>query len=167
MGIPRFQFPEDPPAAGTRKRAKCLRQSPDSLFQFSISTMLLVISLVAVCLTATLATPLIGVPLCFLAVLAFVRTSVLVRLYREVDVPVRLGTQLGEFIVSCWVIVFALIAGALGTFVTLLLGGLVTQLLGAQSSSIAAIILPLATAVAALAVGGTVFVWIMWKSWPQ
>jgi hypothetical protein len=78
-------------------------------FQFSIETLLLVTTLIAVCLGACVAVPPIGIPLTAIALVAFVRTLVIGQHHRAVGLTFSAGEKSAEFLVS-----LVIVAGAVG-----------------------------------------------------
>lgn len=164
MAIPDFQFPEDPPAAGRRKLVLNPPRRADSLFQFSISTLLLVMTLSSACLAMTAANTTLGLLLSFIALMAFIRTSITSYLYRKLSVPFDLERQLWEFVASCLLVVFALVAGATSLVAVALVGGVVIAGVRGTSADDFALF---ATIFLAIGASGLAFAWVLWASRPQ
>jgi hypothetical protein len=87
---------------------------PRSGLQFSIGTMLLVTTLVAICLAISLAVPLLGIPLCVIAVGGLVRTAIVGSARIRAGGRFELADKIDEFVVSSTVFVTSLVV-ALGT----------------------------------------------------
>ena len=81
--------------------------------QFSLSSLLLVTTLVAACLGLTMAVPPLGLPVSFIAAGALVRTLIIGKQHQRVGVPFPLAEKIVEFIVSCGVVIGAIMVGLL------------------------------------------------------
>jgi hypothetical protein len=102
--------------------------APGSSFQFSIETLLLVTTFIAVCLGACVAVPPIGVPLSVIAVAALIRTLIVGQQRLAAQAPFPVGEKVAEYLVSLFVV-----AGAIGVgFLTLLtiacIGGIIAAI---------------------------------------
>lgn len=84
--------------------------------QFSLETLLLVTTLVAVCLGLTMALPPLGLPISFVAFGGLVRTLVIGKQHQRFGVPFPLGEKITEFIISCGVVIGAIMVGMLTLF---------------------------------------------------
>jgi hypothetical protein len=96
----------------------------DAPLQFSLGTLLVVITLIAACLGLTMAVPPLGLPVSFIALGGLVRTLVIGKQHQRLGVPFPLGEKITEFIVSCGVVVGATMVGMLTLFGTCCLAGL-------------------------------------------
>lgn len=110
-GIPRFQFPEDRPGSSRRTFSLSPPRNAGSQFQFSMSTLLLVMTLAAVCSTVIALETGLGIAFSAIALVALARTSVTGYLYRKVNVPLDLVSQVWEFGASCVLVMFAALIG--------------------------------------------------------
>jgi hypothetical protein len=79
--------------------------------QFSLGTMLLVMTLVASCLAMSLAVPLLGIPLSVIAAAGLVRTAIVGSARIRAGERFEWAEKLREFAVSSAVSTFALVAG--------------------------------------------------------
>jgi hypothetical protein len=166
MAIPESQFPEDPPAAGRRKLVPSPPRRADALFQFSISTLLLVMTLSSACLAVTLSNPLLGIPMSVLALGAFLRTSIAGRIYHKDSIPFTFEMKLGEFIVTCKLLVAALLAAAMSMIAVGSVGFCISASLG-ELSQVASGIAILATLLLAIGASGFTFAGFLWATRPE
>jgi hypothetical protein len=81
--------------------------------QFSLATLLLVTTLVAACLGLTMAAPPLGLPVSFVAIGAMMRTLVIGKQHQRLGVPFPLDEKIVEYIVSCGVVIGAIMVGLL------------------------------------------------------
>lgn len=102
-------------------------QVPNAGLQFSIGTMLLVTTLVAICLAITMAAPLLGIALSVIAVGGLVRTAIVGWARIRAGGRFELAEKIDEFAVSSTMFIIALVVG-LGT--TTVIAGCVLFLTG-------------------------------------
>jgi hypothetical protein len=116
MAANKVPFGEDPldrrhRAGGVAEPCPECGAGPGNGLQFSLGTMLLVTTFVAICLAISSAVPLLGIPLSVIAVGGLVRTMIVgwarIRAGRRFD----LADKLDEFEVSSFVFVIALVVG--------------------------------------------------------
>jgi hypothetical protein len=79
--------------------------------QFSIGTMLLVTTLVAICLAITMAVPLLGIALSVIAVGGLVRTAIIGSARIRAGGRFELAEKIDEFVISSTVFVTSLVVG--------------------------------------------------------
>lgn len=103
-------------------------------FQFSIETLLLVTTFVAVCLGACVAVPPIGIPLTAIALAALVRTLVIGRQHQVVGLTLSAGDKIGELIVSLCIVVAAILVSLLVLLAICGIGVVLVDLFGFLSS---------------------------------
>ncbi|MDX1944853.1 MAG: hypothetical protein SFU86_05550 [Pirellulaceae bacterium] len=104
-----------PPVVFEWQRRRMAQAMP---FQFSIETLLLVTTLVAVCLGASVAVPGLGIPVSILALPALVRTLVASHQQRAVGHKLTLGEKALTFLVSTGLMVAVFAAGGAAFFAT-------------------------------------------------
>lgn len=92
----------------------CPQAAARPSLQFSLGTMLLVTTLVAICLAITLAVPLLGIPLAVIAIGGLVRTAIVGSARIRAGGRFELADKIDEFVVSSAVFVTATVL-ALGT----------------------------------------------------
>lgn len=141
---------------------------PDEPLQFSLATLLVVMTFIAVCLGISVAVPPLGIPISAIAVGGLVRTLAVGKHYRRIGLPFLLDDRIAEFTVSCGIVV-----GALGVLlITLLMTGFFGMISAAALArfNIPYQILLLLTwtygivaVVAPLAVSG----WFLWATRPR
>jgi hypothetical protein len=91
----------------------------DEPLQFTLSTLLVVMTFIAACLGISVAVPPLGVPISAIALGGLVRTLAVARFYRRLGMPFGLDDKLAEFTVSCGIVI-----GAIGVLlITLLMTG--------------------------------------------
>ena len=98
--------------------------SPDAPLQFSLETLLLVTTLIAACLGITVAVPPLGLIASFLAAGGFVRTLFVAKQFQQQGLPFGIGEKITTFIISCGVVIGAIVLGLL-TLLTLIWLGVV------------------------------------------
>jgi len=141
---------------------------PDEPLQFSLATLLVVMTFIAACLGISVAVPPLGIPISAIAVGGLVRTLAVGKHYRRLGLPFLLDDKIAEFTVSCGIVV-----GALGVLlITLLLTGFFGMISAAAIArfNVPYQILMLLTwsygiiaVVAPLAVSG----WFLWATRPR
>jgi hypothetical protein len=94
---------------------------PGEPLQFSLTTLLVVLTFVAACLGISVAVPPLGIPLSVIAAGGLVRTLAVGHYYRRLGMPYLLDDRIGEFTVSCGIMI-----GAVGVLlVSLLAAGII------------------------------------------
>lgn len=166
MAVSGVSLSDRPAADGTRKPILRPPRRADSLFQFSISTLLVATTLIAACLAATLANPWVGFPLSLVALLAFVRTSMTRRFYREHCVPFDFDQQLVEFAVSCALIVIAFVAAGVSLLGVGMMGAAIGDCLREHART-ASVIIFLASMLLAAVTSAFTFVGVLWVTRPR
>lgn len=145
--------------------------SADRPLQFSIGTLLLVMTLAAACLALIAAVPPLGVIVSVLAAGALIRTLLIARKYQAVRVPFLLDEKAYEFVVSfglmmCAATVLISMLGLVafsGMIVMNLVHAVLPDQLGRMFLRIADIVFPLTALAAAL--GATA--WFLWATFPR
>jgi hypothetical protein len=147
------------------------RKAGSQPFQFSIETLLLVTTLVAVCLGVSLTAPGLGIPLSIIAVPALVRTLIAGHYERSAGGKLSLGEKVLTFLASTGIMVAVAAAGGaafFGTCTAALFGGLainevtkVDPFFGSADVWIGLLIL--LSSIVGLATAG----WIFWLTRPR
>jgi hypothetical protein len=140
-----------------------------SASQFSLESLMLVITLISVCLGMIVAAPGIGLLVVIVAVPALVRTLVVGRYRKEAASPLNLGEKVMAFLASTGIIIGIMLAGLIAYWVACIgtcfavLG--VAQTATEQSSAeFWAVSVSIVTgAIVAIAVVG----WLIWQSLPR
>lgn len=117
--------PVVPPASSLETSAPSVERSqaaaprPDAGVSYSLSTLMLITTLVAVCCGLFVAAPGLGVGVCILLVPVLVRTAMVVSRREEAGLPVsageKIGLVIGSFVVTTVVLTVVAVA-AVGTF---------------------------------------------------
>lgn len=115
------RFGEDPLPG--RRQARPI-SGPDAPLQFSLETLLLVTTLIAVCLGVTVAVPPLGLIASFLAAGGFIRTLFVAKRFQQQGLPFGIGEKVTAFIISFGVVMGAIVLG-LVTLLTLIWLGVV------------------------------------------
>ena len=158
--------PSAPPIVPEWQRRQSGKPMP---FQFSIETLLLVTTLVAVCLGASLAVPGLGIPVSIIAVPALIRTLVASHQQRSVGHKLSLVEKVLTFLASTGVMIAVVAAGGAAFFATctvaLLAAAGIEQAGGQGGQAFEAIIMPglILSTIAGLAVAS----WIFWITRPR
>ncbi len=135
---------------------------------FSLSTLLLVMTLIALCLGVGAIAPGIAVVLVILSVPALVRTSGILHRRQRAGQPPTLETKLRLFLASFGIVTAIGAASAIGFFAVCLGGGFGVMALG-DTAGAGLDVIPLAflTGIGGgLAAGILVLVWLSRKLWP-
>lgn len=143
--------------------------------QFSMGTLLLVMTLIAACLGISVAVPPLGIPLSIIVVGGLVRTLLIGKQYQRLGLPFPLEEKLTEFIISCGVVVAALGVGLLTIAATGCLGGFAALSLdqivraGGPRTWSQAAAAALAVAYVGLAIGAPIgsVGWVLWATRPR
>lgn len=163
------------PCQAAPAAAAKLPPGPGAPLQFSLETLLLLTTLVAVCLGATVAAPPLGLLVSFVALGGLVRTLVIGQQHHRLGVPFALGDKIAEYIVSCGVVIGAMGVGAITLLGTCCLGGAAASSLDqvARSGSPGSIVEALSTLFAMtyvlLALLSPLFTtaWFLWATRPR
>ena len=130
--------------------------------QFSLSTLFLITTLVAVCLGVGLLAPGLGMLLAIVSVPALVRTLFVGQRQRQSGLDFTTGQKIGAFLVSCALVYAAGWAGMIAFFAVCLGTGLAGLALGGNDDWV------IWMAVAAGAVVAIpLTVWLLWMSRPR
>jgi hypothetical protein len=148
---------------------------PGVPLQFSIETLLLLTTLVAVCLGVAVAVPPLGLPISVVALGGLVRTLIIGKHHGRLGVPFPLGEKVAEFIISCGVVIGAIGVGAITLLGTCCLGGTIAGSLeqvarGSSPGGITeALSVLLAMAFMLLALCAPLFTtgWFLWATRPR
>jgi hypothetical protein len=149
-----------------------LKRSPVNPLQFSIESLLLVTTLIAVCLGAAVSVPGLGIVALFVAVPALVRTCLTGVAAKQTGQRLTATDKIMTFFASSAITLAAFMAAGIAFFtactVSVLTGAAVAQVAGssppvdavAQFLILIAVILCCAVSIAA-------FVGIFWTTWPR
>jgi hypothetical protein len=145
------------------------------LLQFSIGTLLLVTTLIAVCLGVSVAVPPLGIPLSIVAAGGLLRTCVVGKHMQRLGLHFSVEEKLIEFVISCGVMIAALGVGLLAIAATGCLGGMAAVSLeqirraGGPSDWSEALVAALAVVYVGLAIGAPIgsVVWVLWATRPR
>jgi hypothetical protein len=144
-------------------------------FQFSLGTMLLVMTLVAACLGISVGVPILGIPLSVVAAGGLIRTAIVGKRYQRLGVPFPVGEKVTEFLLSSAIVVGAIWVGV-GTLVAMgCIGGMAAASLeqlrrsGGPSDVWQALSAALAVVYVCLAIGVPLgsTVWVFWITRPR
>ncbi len=117
---------------------------PEAPLQFSIETLLLITTLIAVCLGVGVASLPLGFMAFFLAAGALIRTLLVAKHFQQQGKPFPIGEKITAFIISCAVVISAVVLGCLVLAVLLWLSifaaMLVTEAFDASSNSASAVV---------------------------
>lgn len=150
--------------------------SPNRPWQFSLDTLLLLTTLIAVLLGVTLVLPVIGSVLTLVSIAALFRARAACRLQRTGEVRVPCRAKLANFFRSLVLILIALYLGFAVLWITFMLGaiivGSVVPILGYNGSSSAAreifsIVSLIVLFCSSAAVGVYLFATILKTTWPH
>jgi hypothetical protein len=146
---------------GTAEGSVILAQAVEVKPQFGLSTILLVVTLLCICLGLISIAPGLIVPLVVIVAPALVRTAVASRLAGG---PVSVGDKIATFSASLGIIVLIWIAGlvAFGTACTLIVLGGATMSFNDNAIGVL-LLLGICAALAAFAFMS----WLLYKSWPR
>jgi hypothetical protein len=123
------QHPQAPAIAASRSAAA-------RGMQFSLDTLLLLITLIAICLGISVAAPPLGVAVSLIALAALFRTWMIARQLRAAGVPFPAAEKMAEFVISSMVVVMALAIGLAALFVVGLAGMVTAMTVEASSQAL-------------------------------
>lgn len=138
-----------------------LAQAVDVKPQFGLSTLLLVVTILCICLGLIAIAPGLIVPLVAIVVPALIRTAVSSRLSGG---PVSAGDKIAAFSASLGIVVLIWIAGlvAFGTACTLIVLGAATQNFSQDVVGLL-VLLGIGAGLGSFAL----MIWLLYKSWPR
>ncbi len=146
---------------------------PEAPLQFSIETLLLITTLIAVCLGVGVAALPLGFLAFFLAAGALIRTLLVAKHFQQQGKPFPIGEKIAAFIISCGVVITAVVLGCLVLVVLLFIGGfavmLLTEAVDPRSNSASAIVSIFGGFYFLLAMWAPILtiVWFFWATRPS
>lgn len=166
----KVRFSEDP--LPERRQARPI-PGPDAPLQFSLETLLLVTTLIAVCLGVTMAVPPLGLIASFLAAGAFIRTLFVARQFQQQGLPFGIGEKITAFIISFGVVMGAVALGLMTLLALIWLGVVAVKVayeLADASSNLLSVIFSILGGFYFLAViWGPIWIvaWFLWATRPR
>jgi hypothetical protein len=130
-------------------------------WQFSIATLFLVTTLIAVCLGLFQLAPGLGILLGVFAAPALWRTAIDVAKHKQRGFPLGAVGKVASFLVSLVLVVTVTVAATTAAFTVCAVGVTGTAALGQEASGLLLFIAP-----AGLATGLMVFLWLFWLTGP-
>ena len=139
-------------------------------WQFDLATVLLTVTLIAICLAVGRLEPLVGVVVTLLSGLAYIRTALAVyelRSYRRIGVGLRINWFLDSFVVIVAVLVFGLLSMISATGLCLTFGWGIAITMGLVRTEIPVWCLMTVLSLCGLALFGAMLIRLVRGLWPE